>query len=156
MIEFKTIAYEVVKIGETFRSDDFTVKPEDVDTFAFAVDDHDPWYFEDDKAKTQSSFDGKIAHPVLLGNLALFMRHNKYIVPAGLHAKIQCEFVEPIRIGMRVRAYGTLIDKYERRGRHYIVTQFETRDEDSGQVLVRGNFTQMIFPKSGVHEHAKR
>lgn len=156
MIEFKTISYEVVQIGETFRSDDFTVKPEDVDTFAFAVDDHDPWYFEDDQDKRDSPFDGKITHPVLLGNQALFMRHNKYIVPAGLHAKIQFEFIEPIRIGMRVRAYGQLIDKYERRGRHYIVTQFETRDEDTGQVLVRGNFTQMIFPKSGVHEHAKR
>lgn len=156
MIEFKTISYEVVQIGEEFRSDDFTVKPEDVDTFAFAVDDHDPWYFEDDRDQRDSPFDGKITHPVLLGNQALFMRHNKYIVPAGLHAKIQFEFVEPIRIGMHVRSYGKLIDKYERRGRHYIVTQFETREEDTGQVLVRGNFTQMIFPKSGVHEHAKR
>ena len=156
MIDFKTISYEVVQIGEEFRSDDFTVKPEDVDTFAYAVDDHDPWYFEDDSNKRDSPFDGKITHPVLLGNLALFMRHNKYIVPAGLHAKIQCEFVAPIRIGMHVRAYGKLIDKYERRGRHYIVTEFETREEDTGQVLVRGNFTQMIFPQSGVHEHAKR
>lgn len=152
MIEFKTISYEVVSIGEEFRSDDFTVKPEDVDTFAFAVDDHDPWYFEDEN---DSPYDGKITHPVLLSNLALFMRHNKYIVPAGLHAKIQCEFVTPIRIGMRVRAYGKLTEKYERRGRHYIVTQFETRDEDNGQVLVRGQFTQMIFPQSGVHDHAK-
>jgi acyl dehydratase len=156
MIEFKTISYEVVQIGEEFRSDDFTVKPEDVDTFGFAVDDHDPWYFEDNADTRDSPFGGKIAHPVLLGNLALFMRHNKYIVPAGLHAKIQCEFVEPIRVGMRVRAYGKLIDKYERRGRHYIVTGFETRDEDDGKVLVRGQFTQMIFPQSGVHQHAKR
>ena len=63
MIEFKTISYEVVSIGEEFRSDDFTVKPEDVDTFAFAVDDHDPWYFEDEN---DSPYDGKITHPVLL------------------------------------------------------------------------------------------
>jgi acyl dehydratase len=154
MIEFKTISYEVVEVGEEFRSDDFIVKPEDVDTFAYAVDDHDPWYFEDEDA-SDSPFKGKITHPTLLGNQALFMRHNKYIVPAGLHAKIQFEFVEPIRIGMHVRSYGKLIEKYERRGRHYIVTQFETREEDTGQVLVRGNFTQMIFPKSGVHEHAR-
>ncbi|MBM3340538.1 MAG: hypothetical protein FJY56_00265 [Betaproteobacteria bacterium] len=156
MIEFKTISYEVVQIGEEFRSDDFTVKPEDVDTFGYAVDDHDPWYFEDDDNERDSPYDGKITHPVLLGNLALFMRHNKYIVPAGLHAKIHCEFVAPIRVGMHVRVYGKLIDKYERRGRHYIVTRFETREEDTGQVLVRGNFTQMIFPQSGVHQHAKR
>ena len=44
-------------------------------------------------------FGGKIAHPVLLGNQALLMRHSKYIVPAGLHAKMQFEFVEPLRVG---------------------------------------------------------
>ena len=133
-------------------SDDFLIKPEDVETFAFAVDDHDPWYFEDD---VDSPFGGKIAHPVLLGNQALMMRHSKYIVPAGLHAKMQYEFVEPIRAGMRVRTRGKVIDKYEKRGRHYMVTEFATRDEATGTVLVRGQFTQMLFPKSGVHEHAK-
>ena len=46
-----------------------------------------------------TSFGGPIAHPTLLGNQALLMRHNKYIVPAGLHAKMQFEFVEPLRVG---------------------------------------------------------
>ena len=145
MIEFKTISYETVTVGEEFMSDDFMIKPEDVDTFAYAVDDHNPWYFED------SPLGGKIAHPTLLGNQALLMRHGKYVVPAGLHAKMQFEFVEPARVGMRVRTRGKVIDKYERRGRHYMVTSFETREEETGTVLTRGQFTQMIFPESGVH-----
>jgi len=149
VVEFKPISYEVVTVGEEFMSDDFLIKPEDVETFAFAVDDHDPWYFED------SPFSGKIAHPVLLGNQALMMRHGKYIIPAGLHAKMQFEFVEPLRAGMRVRTRGRVIDKYERRGRHYMVTEFATRDEETGTVLVRGQFTQMLFPKSGIHEDAR-
>lgn len=149
MIEFKLISYEAVTVGEEFMSDDFLIKPEDVETFAYAVDDHDPWYFED------SPLGGKITHPVLMGNQALLMRHSKYIVPAGLHAKMQYEFLEPLRAGMRVRTRGKLIDKYEKRGRHYMVTEFATRDEASGTVLVRGQFTQMLFPKSGVHEHAR-
>lgn len=145
MVEFKTISYEVVEVGEEFMSDDFLIKPEDVDTFAFAVDDHNPWYFKD------SPFGGPIVHPTLNGNQALLMRHSKYIVPAGLHAKMQFEFLEPMRVGMRVRSSGRVLDKYEKRGRHYMVTQFETRDEDTGAVLTRGQFTQMIFPESGVH-----
>jgi acyl dehydratase len=145
MVEFKTLSYETVQVGEEFMSDDFLIKPEDVDTFAFAVDDHNPWYFKD------SPFGGPIAHPTLLGNQALLMRHSKYIVPAGLHAKMQFEFIEPVRVGMRVRTSGRVMDKYEKRGRHYMVTQFETRDEDTGAVLTRGQFTQMIFPESGVH-----
>jgi acyl dehydratase len=64
---------------------------------------------------------------------------------------MQFEFLEPLRAGMCVRTHGRVIDKYERRDRHYMVTAFETRDEQSGAVLVRGQFTQMLFPQSGVH-----
>jgi len=145
MVEFKTISYEKVSVGEEFHSDDFLIKPEDIDTYAYAVDDHDSWYFEGAPPT------GRIAHPTLMANQALLMRHSRYIVPAGLHAKMQFEFVEPLRVGMRVRTHGRVIDKYERRERHYMVTAFETRDEETGQVLVRGQVTQMIFPESGVH-----
>jgi acyl dehydratase len=145
MVEFKTISYEALAVGEEFTSDDFLIKPEDVDTFAYAVDDHNPWFFED------SPFGGKIVHPTFTGNQALLLRHSKYVVPAGLHAKMQFEFIEPLRVGMRVRSHGKVIDKYERRGRHYMVTQFETREEGTDKVLTRGQFTQMIFPESGVH-----
>ena len=71
MVEFKTISYETVSVGEEFQSDEFLIKPEDVETFAYAVDDHHPWYFED------SPFGGKITHPPLLGNQALLMRHEQ-------------------------------------------------------------------------------
>jgi len=145
MVEFKPISYEAVTVGEEFKSDDFLIKPEDIDTFAYAVDDHHPWFFED------SPFGGTIAHPTLLGNQALLMRHSRYRVNAGLHAKMQFEFLEPLRAGMRVRTHGRVIDKYERRERHYMVTAFETCDEETGAVLVRGQFTQMLFPQSGVH-----
>ena len=60
MIEFKMISYDAVRVGEEFMSDDFLIKPEDVETFAYAVDDHHPWYFE------ASPFGGTITHPVLL------------------------------------------------------------------------------------------
>lgn len=140
MIEFRRISFNAVEIGEELMSNDLVVKPEDVDTFAYAVDDHHPWFFED------SPFGGPIVHPTLLANQALLMRHNKFVVDAGLHAAMQFEFVEPIRAGMRVRTRGKVLDKYERRGKHYMVTQFVTTEEDTGQVLVRGQFTQMIFP----------
>ncbi len=140
MIEFRRISFNAVQIGEELSSNDLVVKPEDLDTFAYAVDDHHPWFFEN------SPFGGPIAHPTLLANQALLMRHNKFVVDAGLHAAMQFEFVEPIRAGMRVRTRGKVIDKYERRGKHYMITEFVTTEEDTGQTLVRGQFTQMIFP----------
>ena len=133
MVEFKTLTYETVRVGEEFMSDDFLIKPEDVDTYAYAVDDHNPWYFED------SPFDGRIAHPTLMANQALLMRHSRYIVPAGLHAKMQFEFLEPLRPGMRVRTRGRIVDKYERRERHYMVTSSRRATRKAGPCSCAGS-----------------
>ena len=51
---------------------------------------------------------------------------------------------------MRVRSRGTVIDKYERRGRQYMVTEYVPENE-SGTVLVRGQFTQMLIPEGTRH-----
>ena len=138
MTEFRTLTYEGLQVGEEFVSDTYLVTPEEIETYAFAVDDHHPWFFE------ESPFGGPIAHPTSLANQALRLRHSRYIVPAGLHARMEFEFVEPIRPGMRARSRGRVIDKYERRGKPYMVTEYVTEDEN-GTVLVRGRFTQMIF-----------
>src|SRR5215475_2782037 len=100
MVEFKRLTYDVLQVGEEFVSDPHLVTPEDVDEYAFAVDDHHPWFFGD------SPFGGPVAHPTLMANQALRLRHTRYIVPGGLHAKMEFQFVEPIRPGMRVRSRG--------------------------------------------------
>ncbi len=138
MTEFKKLTYDVLQGGEEFVSDDHLVTPEDIETYAFAVDDHHPWFFE------TSPFGGPVAHPTLLANQALHLRHSKYIVHAGLHAKMEFHFLQPVRPGMRARSRGKVIDKYERRGKQYMVTEFVTEDE-TGAALVRGQFTQMLF-----------
>jgi acyl dehydratase len=138
MATFPVLTYEGLRVGEQFVSDDKLVTPEDIEAYAFAVDDHHPWFLED------SPFGGPIAHPTLLGNQALFMRHTRYVVRGGLHARMEFEFLEPIRPGMRVRSRGRVVDKYERRGKPYMVTEFTTEAED-GTVLVRGRFVQMLF-----------
>ena len=96
------------------------------------------------------AFGGPVAHPTLMANQALHLRHGKYIVHAGLHAKMHFEFLEPVRPGMRVRSRGRVIDKYVRRGRQYMVTEYVTEDEH-GTALVRGQFTQMLIPEGTRH-----
>jgi acyl dehydratase len=136
--EFPKLTYERLQVGEEFVSDTHLVTMEGIETYAFAVDDHNPWFTAD------SPFGGPVAHPTYTGNQALGLRHSKYTVHAGLHAKMEFEFVEPVRPGMRVRSRGRVVDKYERRGKPYMVTEFVTEDE-TGAVLVRGRFTQMLF-----------
>lgn len=135
---FPTISFERLQVGERFRSDDRLIRPQDVEAYAFAVDDHDPWFFG------PSPFGGPVAHPTLLANQALFLRHTRYVVPAGLHARMSFEFLGAVRLGMRARTDGEVVDKYLRRDKPYMVTAYETCD-DRGSVLVRGRFTQMLF-----------
>ena len=139
---FKKLTLDALEVGEEFISDDHLVIPADIEAHSFAVEDVHPWLA-----------DG-MAPPTLMANQALHLRHSKYIVHAGLHAKMEFNFVEPVRLGMRVRTRGTVIDKYERRGKPYMVTEYVTVDE-MGRVLVRGQFTQMIIPEpEASHGHA--
>ena len=142
-VEFTKLTYDSLKVGDEFVSDDHLVIPEDIEAHGFAVEDDHPWLAEGQ------------APPTLMANQALHLRHSKYIVHAGLHAKMEFSFLEPIRPGVRVRTRGKVIDKYERRGKPFMVTEYVTEDE-MGSVLVRGQFTQMIIPEPEVpHGHAR-
>ncbi len=136
--DFKKLTYDSLTVGDEFVSDTYLITPEEIETYAFAVDDHHPWFFG------PSPFGGPVAHPTIAANQALRLRHTRYLVHAGLHAKMEFQFLEPIRPGMRVRSRGRVIDKYRRRGKPYMVTEYVTEDEH-GTPLVRGQFTQMII-----------
>jgi hypothetical protein len=143
LTEFRKLTLDSLQVGDEFVSDDHLVIPEDIETHGFAVEDDHPWLAEG------------TAPPTLMANQALHLRHSKYIVHAGLHARMEFNFLEPIRLGMRVRTKGKVIDKYERRGKPYMVTEYVTED-DNGRVLVRGQFTQMIIPEpEAPHGHAR-
>ena len=143
LTEFKKLTLDSLKVGEEFVSDDHLVLPEDIEAHGFAVEDDHPWLAE------------MTAPPTLMANQALHLRHSKYLVHAGLHARMEFNFLEPIRLGMRVRTRGKVIDKYERRGKPYMVTEYVTED-DTGRVLVRGQFTQMIIPEpEAPHGHTR-
>ncbi|MDA3038902.1 MAG: MaoC/PaaZ C-terminal domain-containing protein [Actinomycetota bacterium] len=135
---FPVISYDILEVGQTFRSDERLLRPQDIEAYAYAVDDHDSWFFE------LGPFGSPIAHPTILANQALFLRHNHYTVPAGLHAQMTFEFLAPIPLGTRARTLGTMVDKYWRRDKPYMVTGYETLDE-TGTPLVRGRFVQMLF-----------
>src|SRR5260370_39644520 len=85
-----------------------------------------------------------------MANQALLLRHGKYIVHAGLHARMEFNFLEPVRPGMRVRSRGRVIDKYERRGRPDTVTE-DVTEGGRGAPPRRGEFTQMLIPGGTPH-----
>ena len=54
---FPTIAYDELEVGTEFRSDDRLVRPQDVEGYAFMVDDDDDLFFE------PGPFGPPVAHP---------------------------------------------------------------------------------------------
>lgn len=152
-VGFPTISYGILETGAAFRSDDQLIRPEDVATYAYAVEDYDPWFF------APGPFGDPVAHPTFLANQALFLRHNHCVVPAGLHARMIYQFAGPLRLGVRARTQGTLAEKYMRRNKPYMVTEYRTATED-GTSLVSGRFVQMLFkdetaPSSGSSERTE-
>ncbi len=59
---------------------------------------------------------------------------------ASIWAKSEHEFLKPMKIGTKVVIRGKVVDKYVKRGRNYLVSEFETLDE-SGEVLIRSRET---------------
>lgn len=59
---------------------------------------------------------------------------------AAIWAKSEHEFLKPMKLGSKVFIRGKIVDKYVKRGRNYIVSEFETVDE-TGEVLLRSRET---------------
>ena len=138
--------YENIELNEDFGPitelvDDYAVK-----RFAFAMDDYRPWYFGD------SPFGRRIAHAGILANeiLQLFTQVYDSNTVVGLHTHEELWFVNPIFVPECVRLYGKYVEKYERRGKGYVVMEADARGED-GRVLVRHRGIEILhIEPSGV------
>ena len=59
---------------------------------------------------------------------------------ASIWAKSEHEFLKPMKVGGKIYIRGKIVDKYVKRGRNYVVADYETVDED-GEVLMRSRET---------------
>jgi acyl dehydratase len=68
----------------------------------------------------------------------------------NLHGQQDWELFAPIPVGARVRTLSTIIDRYSRRGRDWVVNEtdlyLESPGPDDGRLLVRGRTYQSFLP----------
>jgi len=90
-----------------------------------------------------AKFLGAIGADPMVGTNAPSMLAAVYLVdllksrnspPGGIHAKQGLRFFRSLRVGEVLSVQGKIIETYERRGRPYVVSDFETRDADGGLV----------------------
>ena len=72
----------------------------------------------------------------------------------NLHAQQDWELFAPIPVNARVRTRSTIVDRYGKRGRDYVVNETDVVDERDGRLLVRGRTHQSFLPPKPEDESA--
>lgn len=136
----KSRRYADIRVGEELEPVSVEVTEEMIKDYGELLDDRNTYYAEN------TDFGGPIGHPSLASLLAFKPFDKRYPPePGGIHAKQEFEFHNPIRPGVMTRISGKIVDKYEKRGRKYIV--FESRIEDQEGKLLVSSKTYSIIPR---------
>ena len=64
----------------------------------------------------------------------------------NLHAQQDWELFAPLRVGSSVRTRSTIVERYSKRGRDYVVNETDVMDAADGRLLVRGRTYQSFLP----------
>lgn len=138
----KVFDYDTIEIGEILGQKEVLITDEMIQTCAHAIESTHPWYFED------SPFGGRIAPPTFLDNDTLRTLDERYERFGSVHAKQAWEFKNPARLGTTVTFTVTVVDKYIRRQRPYIVMELVAIDAD-GVEICRGTHTSLMHMHKG-------
>lgn len=64
----------------------------------------------------------------------------------NLHARQEWELFGRLRVGSRIRSRSTIVARYSKRGRDYVVNETDLADAEDGRLLVRGRTHQSFLP----------
>jgi len=128
--------YDDVAIGDVFpdRPLTFRVSPETVDGFLSATGNDGPFYRDRDGERLAPSM---IASVYLIDLLSA-----RGSPPGGIHAKQSIRFHRPIAVGEKLAIQGRVVEKYVRKERPYVVSDFEARGDD-GSLVSSGRVTSI-------------
>lgn len=137
--------YENIVLEENFGPIEEVVDEYKVKKFAFMMDDYNPWCFGD------SPFGKRIGHAAILSNdlLQLFTQVYDPNTVVGLHTQEELWFVNPVFVGEHARLQGKYVEKYERRGKGYVVMEADARGGD-GRVLLRHRGVEILHIEPGL------
>jgi acyl dehydratase len=126
---------EPAHVGRHCGSNTYEVTPALVAFYADALDDRSPLYTE-------------VAPPLLFHSECYKFVGDWYLknLFGNLHAQQDWELFAPIRIGSTVRSRSTIIERFHKRGRDYVVNETDLVDAADGRLLVRGRTFQSFLP----------
>ena len=124
----------LMEVGEEFEPLEFLVTPELNQQYLYAAEDFHPRYIEKSEAGPP------LVHPGLLLNMSNNTRSPSFHLPPGwaeIHAAESTEFLNPAKVGKRIRVTWKVIEAYEKRGRPWHVVDILVVDEDEAEIMRR-------------------
>ena len=112
---------------ETHRSDWFLIDQDRINAFADATLDHQ-WIHVDTAAAADGPFGSTIGHGFLTLSLLPFLGEGSLVVPEGVQMVLnygtdKVRFLNPVKVGSRIRLVATFKDFAERSPGRYLITQ---------------------------------
>jgi acyl dehydratase len=126
---------EPATVGRHCGGNRYDVTKEGVAFYSDALDDHHALHAEFAPPLLHHSECYKFVGEWYLKNLF-----------GNLHGRQDWELFAPIPIGSAVRTRSTIIDRYDHRGRNWVVNETDLNDAADGRLLVRGRTYQSFLP----------
>lgn len=131
--------YEALQAGDKVGEVEIAITDTLVDAYAEAVGDSDALFMEADASGQRT------AHPELLPKYAMeYLWVPLFNRMPNIRAKQAYDYIAPVKTGRTYRATGHVAEKYERRGRYFVVLEAVFKDEDGHEVL-KDRRTQLVL-----------
>jgi acyl dehydratase len=133
---------EPIRVGQLVHTGEHVVAQETIDFYLDTFGDRHPYYGRN----SADFFAGPIGPPLLYHSEVFAHPERWYLknLMGNLHAEQEWYLYGPLRPGMRLRTRSTLVDRYTKRNRDYLVNEVDYQDEE-GRLLVRGRTHQSFL-----------
>jgi acyl dehydratase len=128
-----------VYVGRYFGQHEYDVTPEAVRHYCESVGEDEALFTE------KSPYDTLVAPPLMLHSDVY--AYNGWYLPhiyGNLHARQEWQFFAPSMVGQKVTTNSTIVERYEKRDREYVVNEVNHFAED-GRPLLRGRTHQSFL-----------
>lgn len=132
-------AWDRVPVGDRMGPLPLELSREEQEIRLDALDNHHPWY------RQTSPYGPPVFFPIFLQALYYDLRGSKYVWHRSVAAKMQIETLRPCDPSTRFTGTLEVVDKYERRGGRYLVTETCIHDEE-GNLVARIRNTTLLNP----------
>ncbi len=129
-VDDRTMVFDEMVVGEEFPELKVAFDEDLQGRFLVALKEENPWYF------SNSPWGGPITYHPLIDDAPMVAAMHRYQYPFGfVHAKQETEFINPLPLGKPATITTKVADKYEKRGRGYIVIESLIVDEDGVEIM---------------------